>query len=281
VADDTRTQIVLLGTGTPVADPDRSGPCVAIVVDDEPYLVDAGPGLVRRASAAHQQGVAGLGMKNLKRLFLTHLHSDHTLGLPDLIYTPWILGREDPLEVYGPPGTQTLVDHIVVAYAEDTHLRIEGLEDGNRTGHKVIVHEIRPGDVYCDERVRVTAFPVQHGSWEHAYGFRFETPERTIVVSGDTVPVDALVEAARGCDVLIHEVYSVAGWQKRPPDSQRYHRAFHTSTRELAEIARQVQPGLLILYHQLFFGVTEDELVQEMRSCYDGAFVSGDDLDVY
>src|SRR5437879_3447845 len=94
-----RTQIVLLGTGNPSADPDRSGPSVAIVVNDTPYIVDCGPGVVRRASAAFRKGVAGLTMPKLKTAFITHLHSDHTLGYPDLIFTPWVLGRKEPLEV--------------------------------------------------------------------------------------------------------------------------------------------------------------------------------------
>src|SRR6266568_2577571 len=96
-----KTQIVLLGTGTPSPDPERSGPCTAIVVNGTPYLVDFGAGLVRRAAAARKEG---LEAKNLKIGFVTHLHSDHTLGLADIILTPWVMGREEPLEVYGPSG---------------------------------------------------------------------------------------------------------------------------------------------------------------------------------
>lgn len=277
----TRTQIVLLGTGTPLADPERMGPCTAIVVDDRPFLVDCGAGCVRRASAATKRGVTALRMKNLSRLFITHLHSDHTLGLDDVIFTPWILGREEPLVVYGPPGTQAMVDHILAAFDQDIHVRVEGLEKGNRTGYHVDVHEFTAGEIYRDEHVTVRAFPVRHGNWEHAYGFRFETHDRTIVISGDTNPCDSLLEAARGCDVLIHEVYCQAGFDRRKPDSKAYHSAFHTSTYELAKIANELRPKLLILYHQLFFGETEEKLLSEIRERYDGAVVSGHDLDVY
>ncbi|MGH9258410.1 MAG: MBL fold metallo-hydrolase, partial [Acidimicrobiales bacterium] len=100
----TGTRAVLLGSGTPNADPDRSGPAVAIVVNGTAYLVDAGPGVVRRASAAERRGTPELAVKNLRIVFVTHLHSDHTAGLPDLIFTPWVLGRSPPLEVYGPAG---------------------------------------------------------------------------------------------------------------------------------------------------------------------------------
>src|SRR5689334_17350665 len=101
-----RTRVILLGTGTPYADPARSGPAVALIVDSNTYIVDAGTGIVRRAAAAK------IPMRSLRIAFLTHLHSDHTVGLPDLMLSPWVLGRTVPLDVYGPPGTSTMVDHL-------------------------------------------------------------------------------------------------------------------------------------------------------------------------
>lgn len=275
------TRIVLLGTGTPNADPERSGPALAIVVNQTPYLFDCGPGVVRRAAAAVRKGVAALEAPNLKRVFITHLHSDHTLGLPDLIFTPWVLGRDTPLEVYGPPGTAEMVHHLRAAYREDIRIRLDGLEPANSKGYKVNVHEIKPGTVFRDDNVTVTAFPVKHGSWQHAFGFRVETADRTIVISGDTAPCQSLIDHAAGCDVLIHEVYSENAFKKRPPEWQRYHAAFHTSTRELAHIAAEVRPGLLILTHQLFWGTTDADLLAEIRESYDGPVVSGRDLDIY
>ena len=109
------SQLVLLGTGTPNADPDRSGPAVAVIVNQTPYLIDFGPGVVRRAAAAYEQGVEGLEICRLNRAFVTHLHSDHTAGYPDLILTPWVLGRRRPLEVYGPAGLQAMTEHILRA----------------------------------------------------------------------------------------------------------------------------------------------------------------------
>src|SRR5438309_1772934 len=111
----SKTQIVLLGTGTPRPDPDRSGPATAIVVNGTPYLVDFGAGVVRQAADARKKGVRGLEAVNLRIGFLTHLHSDHTLGFPDLILTPWVVGRKEPLEVYGPPGTRDMAEHILAA----------------------------------------------------------------------------------------------------------------------------------------------------------------------
>ena len=278
----TGTQVVILGTGTPQADPDASGPAVAIVAGGTAYLVDCGPGVVRRAVAAQRKGIAALGPRNIHVVFITHLHSDHTLGYPDLIFTPWVLGRTDPLEVYGPRGLQGMTNSIEQAWAKDIDVRTNGLEKANRTGYKVHVHEIAPGIVYKDQNVTVRAFLVAHGSWDQAFGYRFETADRTIVLSGDTAPTDAVVKACNGCDVLLHEVYSVAGFHQKSLEGQDYYLKFHTSSVELAKEATAAKPGLLILYHQLYDGdVTDQQLLGEVARRYAGKVVSARDLDVY
>jgi ribonuclease BN (tRNA processing enzyme) len=277
-----QTQIVLLGTGTPNADPERSGPATAIVVNDTPYIIDFGPGIVRRASAAFQKGVKGLAVSKLKTAFVTHLHSDHTAGYADLIFTPWVLERREPLRVFGPSGIRQMTEHLVKAYSEDISLRLNGGEPSNKIGWRVEASEIKPGVIYKDENVTVKAFSVRHGKWLHAYGFRFETPDRSIVISGDCAPSDSVIENCNGCDVLIHEVYSQAGFQTRPPEWQRYHAAYHTSTKELADLASKAKPKLLLLTHQLFWGTSEADLLREITAAgYQGKVVSGKDLNVY
>jgi ribonuclease BN (tRNA processing enzyme) len=284
ITSSSRTQVVLLGTGNPAADPERSGPSVAIVVNDTPYIVDCGPGVVRRASAAFRKGVTGLTMPKLKTAFITHLHSDHTLGYPDLIFTPWVLRREDPLEVYGPAGLKAMTDHLLAAYSEDIDIRTNGLEHGNRTGYKVNAHEIKPGVVYKDANVTVKAFLVHHGSWKEAYGYRFETPDKVIVLSGDCAPSPSVIENCDGCDVLLHEVYTQLGYDESKEDWRKYITNFHTSTKELAKLATKAKPKLLILYHQMFFGGekdTEEGMLKEIRESYAGKVVSAHDLDIY
>ncbi len=275
-----RTQVVLLGTGTPNADPARSGPAVAVVVDETAYLVDAGAGVVRRAAAAWQMGVDGLSVDRLRHLFLTHLHSDHTIGLPDLMFTPWEMGRREPLAVFGPRGTVRMTEHLLAAYGEDIRERVEGLEPTHPMGYQVNATDIEEGVVYEDRGVTVEAFAVDHGSWP-AVGYRFETQDLTIVISGDTASAEKNLDAYRGCDVLIHEVQSDAGLARRSPAWRRYHAAHHTMASELAAVASEVEPGLLVLYHQLTHGVSEEELLAEVRRGYDGEVVSGRDLDVY
>lgn len=275
------TYVVLLGTGTPNADPERSGPAVAVVVNGASYLVDAGPGVVRRAAAAAARGIPALEPPMLDRVFLTHLHSDHTVGLPDLMLTPWVLERDRPLEVFGPTGTDQMVAHLLAAYDADIRRRIDGLQPQNATGWRAVPHVVTPGVVYRDSNVTVTAVAVPHEDWPEAFAYRFETADRVIVISGDTRPTDAVVAACGGCDVLVHEVYSDAGFARRPPEWQRYHAHAHTSAGALAELASRARPRLLVLYHQLLWGTTPDELAAEVRRGYDGVVMFGKDLDVF
>ncbi len=277
--------MVVLGTGTPNADPERWGPAVAVVSGDRAYLVDAGPGVVRQAqAAATRHGMVALEPARLERLFVTHLHSDHTLGLPDAILSPWVLDRPNPIRVFGPPGTAAMADRIREAWREDIRMRLYGLEprDANPDAHRALVTEITGGPAFEDDRVRVTAIPVRHGSWPHALGYLFEGGGRRVVVSGDARPSPSLVEACAGCDVLVHEVYSAEAFRERSPEWQAYHARAHTSTVELAELAGEARPKLLVLYHQLYWGTTDDDLVREIRRAgYEGDVVSAADLDVF
>ncbi|MDH5233488.1 MAG: MBL fold metallo-hydrolase [Gemmatimonadota bacterium] len=276
------TQLVMLGTGTPNPDPERSGPSVAVVRNGKAYLVDAGPGLVRRAATMAQRGMSALAARNLNVLFLTHLHSDHTIGLPDVMLTPWVLEREVPLEVYGPPGTKAMVEHLLAAYDADLHNRLTGRQPATPNGWKVNVHEVAPGQVFSDGNVTVTAFAVPHGDWQYAFGYRFDSADRSIVISGDTRASDAVVTACNGCDLLVHEVISAEGLAQRTPDWQAYHHAAHTTTMELAALGMRAAPKLLLLYHQLYSGVDDVRLLAEIRAAgYTRPLESAHDLGIY
>jgi ribonuclease BN (tRNA processing enzyme) len=282
------SQIVMLGTGTPRPDPTRSGPATALVVNGTPYLVDFGPGVIRRAAAAYNQGITALGPAagGIKTVFLTHMHADHTAGYPDLILTPWILGRKEPIEVYGPKGLRAMTRHVLSAWKIDIDNRVNGIDRLPRAGYRVVAHEIKPGVIYTDRNIRVTAFPVRHGL-EHAFGFRFETPDRIIVMSGDTAPTPSLIEHCAGCDVLIHETYSQQTYEQVSVKWQRYRRTHHTSSKELAALASRVKPGLLVLYHRANAGGAlrladpEEVLLKEIQALYNGPVRTGHDLDVF
>ena len=275
--------VIILGSGTPIPDPDTTGPAVAIVAGGQAYLFDAGAAIIHRADqAAARYHLIGLVAPNLTRLFLTHLHSDHTLGYADVILTPWVVGRREPLEVFGPKGTAAMTEHLKEAYHDDIEIRTHGLEHLDPESLRVNVHEISAGPVYHDDHVSVRAIPVLHGSWPQAFGYAIEAGGRTIVISGDTAPCPAIEKACQGCDVLVHEVYSAARFAHLPPGAQKYHSSFHTSTTELAAIASRSKPKLLVLYHQLYFGPKEEvDLEKEIRQDYSGKVVSSRDLDSF
>jgi ribonuclease BN (tRNA processing enzyme) len=298
----TRTKVVLLGTGTPVPDPDRSGPATAIVVDDNVYLVDLGPGVVRRAKGAVlDRHITALEPANLKVAFVTHLHSDHTAGYPDLILTGWTAGRHTPLEVYGPTGLQNMTEHILQAYRIDieTRTNAEGDQRGNPEGWKVNAHEIKSGVIYKDAKVTVTAFLTQHAM--ESYGYRFDTPDRSIVISGDTSPTEETIKACNGCDVLIHEARTLELFSKLPEERRAFGAKNHTTSEQLAALATKAKPNLLIVYHAWIawgpsvvpsgqqpvalstggFHSSPDVLLKEIGSRYSGHFVIARDLDVY
>lgn len=278
------TKVVMLGTGNPNPSPTQSGCGVAIVVNDVPYLVDFGPGIIRQAAALSPRyggSIKGLDVKNIKRAFLTHLHSDHTTGYADLILTPWVMGRNEPLEVYGPEGIAHMTEHILEAYQEDIRYRLYGLEPANNKGWRVNAHEIEAGVIYTDENVKVEAFNVPHGTWPNAFGYRFTTPDKVIVISGDSKPSEAIKTYAKGADILVHEVYYKAAWEKKNEFWKNYHAANHTSTTELGEIASDTKPGIVVLYHILFWGASDEQLLNEIKETYGGKVYVGKDLDIY
>ena len=280
-AQNSDTKLVLLGTGSPFADPTKSGPSLAIVVNNTSYLVDCGPGVVRRAAEASKLGFPSLEAAQLKTLFITHLHSDHTIGLADIILTPAVLDRNAPISIYGPVGSKKMTDDLMSAYKEDIAIRINGLEKGDAIAYQVYTNEIKEGQIYKDSNLTVTAFNVQHGQWDNAFGFVFQTKDKKIVISGDCTYSENLIKYAKDCDILVHEVYSDAGLKKRTQRWQDYHSTFHTSTYQLADIANKVKPKLLILNHQLTFGTSLQSLLDELRLKYAGPVVNGADLDVF
>ncbi len=275
----SRTQVVVLGSGTPNADARRVSSCLAVAVAGQPYLVDIGHGAVQRVVEARAAGKIDWDTTDLTRLFVTHLHADHTVGLPDLLYTPWIHGREAALQAVGPRGLADMARHIELAYSENIR---EHLSAHPRTeqGYKIEVREVAGGRVFADERVTVEALKADHGDLA-ALSYKFITPDGTIVISGDTKPVAGFAAWARGCDLLLHEVYSARQFAFRPPAWQAYHARTHTSSEELAALAADVKPARLVLVHQLFWGQTPAELVDEVRHAYDGEVISACDLDVF
>ena len=281
LAATAETKFFVLGSGTPNPNPDRSGSAYLVLANDTPYLFDFGPGVVRKMSALSKSWggeYSELEVENLEYAFLTHFHSDHSLGLADLIITPWIMGRERPLKIFGPSSTAEMAENIIKAYQADIDYRIKGTQPQNSTGYKVVFTKLNEGLVYKDKNIQVLAFLNAHGDVKESFGFVIETEDKKILISGDTGPSENLIKYGKNLDILVHEVYSQAGFNQKTPDWQKYHKAHHTSPSELAAIAKQIKPKKLVLSHILFWGATEEEILQEMTSYYSGTIVLAKDL---
>jgi len=276
-----KTTLTLLGTGNPGSYPNIFQTASAVVVDDTPFIIDCGGGTVQRLSMAHAAGQEALALGKLNTLVLTHLHPDHSAGLADFIVSTWIKGREEPLKIYGPAGTKEMTELLMQAYK----LGIAEHRDTESPSSWPLLYEVieyTAGELLSTESVTVTAFEVSHGGLE-TYGLKFGTADKTIVFSSDTRPHPSVIENSKGCDILVHEVYSEVGSQDpRPNNPQSYYRRMHTSTVELAEIANEAKPKKLVLHHQMHLGnVSDEEMVKEITDLYDGEVIFGRDLDVF
>ncbi len=275
------THFFVLGSGTPNPNPERMGSAYLVLANDTPYLFDFGSGVVRRVAALSSEwggNFSKLDVTQLEYAFLSHIHSDHTLGLADLIITPWIMGREKPLKIFGPEAAKDMADHIIKAYQPDIDYRIYGTQPQNDKGYKAIFTSIEEGVIYEDKNIMVTAFLNDHGDLAESYGFLIQTGDKTILISGDTGPSANLLRFGNEVDILVHEVYSQAGFEKKEPDWKIYHKAHHTSPSELAKIAKKLNPKTLVLSHILFWGSSESEILEEIMKDYDGKVILADDL---
>ena len=273
------TLVITLGTGTPVPNPERAGPATAVVVGRRVFLFDAGAGVMRRIAEA------GLPIDGVTAAFITHLHSDHTSGLPDLVLTSWVMGRSAPMRLVGPPGLRRMTGLLEAAWSEDTLVRVNGLERGRPGGYRTDVREVTGGVAYDSGGVRVTAIRVPHGEWDHAFAYRIEANGRSVVISGDTRYSEDLARASSGVDVLVHEVYpeSRVAPERRPGGDlwPRYLREVHTSDVELGRLAA-AKPRLLLLTHVLFMGGGEQEVLDGIRrGGFTGRVVFARDLGRY
>ena len=276
------TTVIMLGTGTPVPDFQRAGAGVAVVYNDRAYVFDVGHGVVQRAIEASQRlGIAALAPVNIERLLFTHLHSDHTVDYPELVSNNW-WRRSSQIRVWGPPGLMAMTEGVYAMMAADVGIRLAGdLPIVNRDTYRVVPTEIAEGRVLEEDGLLIDAFEVSHGDGVLAFGYRVTTPDKTIVISGDTTFSAKLVEMATGADVLIHEAISEEGVAGLERSWQQYHAGAHTRTGDLARVARSARPKLLVISHVLSYAAPVETALSEVRALYDGEVVLANDLDVF
>ena len=266
-------RVTLLGTASgPRVHPGKAGISTLVEAGGQRLLFDAGRGVLPRLVEA------GYPMNAVTKLFLTHLHSDHVLDIPDLLLMPWAAApeRKVPLEVWGPAGTSDMLRHLEAAFAFDIHMRRDVDESFSADGIKVLAHDISEGKVYEQQGVAVTAFRVSHGRVDPSYGYRVSYAGRSVAISGDTSPSDSLVAACKGVDVLIHEAIDTDLLQKLVPDEQRRQAivARHTTPEQAAQIFSRVSPRLALFSHSPGTAA----IIDRTRRAYPGRVEMGEDL---
>ncbi|WP_197493321.1 MBL fold metallo-hydrolase [Woeseia oceani] len=279
---DAPTKIVILGTGTPIPDPHRAGPSIAVIHRGESYVFDVGAGSVHNATVArYKYDIPSLYPTQIGHVFVTHMHSDHTLDLVEAAYTMW-WRRPHGLAIYGPSGIAEMVDGMHRMMAPDTRIRMSGTQPvQNPDGYRANVTEIESGVVLEKDGIRIEAFAVNHGDVKPAFGYKITTSDRSIVISGDTEVSPELEKMATGVDILMHEVISDTGLARNSAGFQAYHKRSHTPASDLGRLARAAKPKLLVLYHGLYYGEPESRMVDEVKATYSGDVVLADDLDIF
>jgi ribonuclease BN (tRNA processing enzyme) len=276
-----KTRLVLLGTaGGPTPKARRSAPAQAIVAGDRIYLVDCGDGVAR------QLALAKLPIRQLRAVFITHQHSDHNAGYGPLFLLGWAANMTSAVDTYGPPPLEDMTARLLEAYRYDIELR---MADEGRVPLAPLIrpHEITAGgEVFKDDRVRVIAAPNQHPPIRHSFAYRFDTADRSIVISGDTIYSKDVIALAKGADVLVHEVVSREFWEKpntpQPPSVVRHILASHTDAVDVGRVAAEAGVGTLVLTHYVPTegpgAPTDEQWLEGARRHFKGKVVLGQDL---
>ena len=262
--------VTLLGTGTPRPQIERFGPAVLVEAGGDKLLIDAGRGVAQRLLEV------GADFADVHQVFVTHLHYDHVVGLPDLLLSGWIYGRAQPLAVRGPAGVAAHVKHLRLAYDADVSLRLRHTALPARGG-SFEATEIEPGTVWRSGDLKVTAFAVDHGVVAHALGYRVDYRGRSVVVSGDTSYSPDLVAHARDADLLVHEVATASAALRRANPRLRRVLDYHATPDEVARVLRETSPRLAVLVHPLVYGVTEEEVLAAAGAGHSVEVLFGED----
>jgi ribonuclease Z len=264
-------KVTLLGTGSPRPSEERNGPSVLVEVGGKYLLFDSGRGVVQRLQQLD------IRISDIQQIFLTHLHSDHVSALDDIWLTGWVYQRPIPLNIYGPEGAKSFVDHLRQAYSYDVQLRNQysGLD---LNAGAVVTNDIKPGVIYSENGIKVTAFLVDHRPVDPAYGYRIDFGERSVVISGDTTYSQSLVDHSAGTDLLVHEIMAVKSEiLEKNPRLQKIQR-YHTNPEQLLKVLNSVKPRTAVMTHVIIVGTSEDDVLKQINKDYKGDLYMGEDL---
>ena len=251
-------RVVVLGSGTPRPDINRFSQSILVETGERKLLFDAGRGATIRLSQA------GINIADIDRVFLTHLHSDHILGLPDILMTGWIYRRHSPLEIFGPIGTNEFISNVKEAFDEDISIRTVPPESHKIDGLNTKIYEINEGLVFEDDVFRVIAFRVDHGGGvKDSFGYKIHYKDKVVIISGDTNYSENLIKYAKNCDLLIHEIADAPDSLISQNDKVRGLMNYHTTPSEMIKIIEKVMPKYTVLTHILALGGTTPESILE------------------
>ncbi|MFO1468196.1 MAG: MBL fold metallo-hydrolase [Steroidobacteraceae bacterium] len=291
-----KSLLVVLGTGNPLPNPYRFGPASAVVVNGKPYLFDAGEGVWRalaKAATFHGGAIAqAFQLDNLAHLFITHMHPDHTVGIPTLILEPWYLNRSVPMDIYGPVGITRRIDAILDAWKDTIELDLSKDPTTTPNGWKARGHDFAvaaSGVVFQDRNVKVEAFNHKHWELPYNYAYRVTTPDRVLVIGGDGSGDERLIAAAQGADVFVAEVCTEAALSNAPWGGKSLAEKgnliwqYHMKPRDLARIATAARVKMLVLYHVQNYSDPYDPeaVLKEVREFYQGDVVQARDGDIF
>jgi ribonuclease Z len=264
-AVESQIHIWMLGTGSPSLSLSRHGIATLIQANGKWLLFDVGRATLQRMYEC------GIPIGDVTNVFFTHLHSDHICGMPDLWMTGWFVGhRTEPMRVFGPEGTARFLQGLKEFHHFDLTVRTR-YEIGKSAGVQFQAHEFTQGVVFDEDGVRVTAFLVDHGpDVKPAYGFKMECHGRSVVLSGDTTLCEGVLENAKGCDVLIHEIADASPALRNTSEITKRVLKIHTDPEQMNEICRKTQARLTLLNHISLWRVTQYDVLRKVRAGYPG-----------
>jgi ribonuclease Z len=267
-------KVTLLGTGCPPAVMNRFGPSILVEAGGQKFLFDAGRGALQRLNQVKVR------WRDVQGVLLTHLHSDHVVGFPDLWLTGWLTpGRDVPLQVWGPRGTKKMMSHLEQAFEYDIRIRLYD-DRPSPNGVVILAEDIAEGIVYEKGGVKITAFEVDHAPVKPAFGYRIDHAGRSVVLSGDTRVSENLIRHAQGVDLLIHEVAAPETFQRAgtPPERAKSVVAHHVTPEQAGEVFSRTKPKLAVYSHIVLPTATEQDLIPPTRKTYQGPLELGEDL---
>jgi len=291
-----QSKVVVIGTGNPVPNPYRNGPAMAVIVNDYPYFIDAGEGIWRGiANAVLWQGgnlQDAFAVNKLKYLFVTHLHADHTVGIPSFIFNPYKFHSTTDKVIFGPPGTKDMVGHILAAWKQDIHEMMTSHKWSSAGSGATTTDILEQGVIFEDKNVKVEAFRTKHGAFEHTLAFRFTTPDRIFAFGGDGIYSKGLVEAARDADILFMEAVTEEGIPAAPWGGATVEQkkqtifSYHIPPKELIRVKEESGVKSIVLIHEQYYSSPEEyrreALLEEIkRAGMKGPIYSSIDGDIY